>query len=795
MREHCWISTFSGKITSIFLTSFLIFNISLCNSQRNDKLNESFKNYAINNINEKVYAHLNRTDNITGEILWFKIYCVDGRLHQPLNISRIAYAEILDSDNTPVLQTKVALNEGQGSGSFYLPATLPSGNYLFRAYTNWMKNSQAEYYFQKKISIVNTVKPNEQPSARITNPSLDVQFFPEGGNLLEGVRTKIGFKVVDSKGNSLDFSGAIVNQSRDTIVKFKTLKFGMGNFLFKPEANQTYTAVLINKKNQSFTFDFVEIKKLGYSLMVNDIDNDRIKIIVNNPEGILTTQLFIHTRHSIKVSEIKTTREKIAAFIVDKNKLGAGISHITILDQEGLPVCERLYFKKPSNNLILNSAVDQKEYSIRRRVQLNIENKQSLDGNISISVFRGDSINSNQNIVNYLFLESDLIGKVESPEYYFSDEMGVDQAADNLMLTQGWRRFNWESIVENKPIVKFLPEIKGHLIQGQILDENNKPVKNKVGYLATPGKKIRLYVSKSDTAGIVRFQMKDFQETGKIIAQTNYELDSLSHIEIEKPYSKEYATWNFTELQLNNSIEDELIERSVGMQVQDAFYEDETYFQFKKMDTDSIPFYGEADEIYLLDDYTRFPVFEEVIREYVKGVWVRKKKDDYRFMVIDKVKNELFRDNPLTLLDGVPIFDINKVLQIDPLKIKKLEVMTRRYFLGPLELNGIISLSTYNGDLGGIELDPRSVTLDYEGLQSQREFYSPRYTTPDLRGSRLPDQRHQLYWNPNVKLIDGEVNSINFYTSDVEGNFFIAIEGLSNNGLPGYSSTSFKVSK
>jgi hypothetical protein len=289
--------------------------------------------------------------------------------------------------------------------------------------------------------------------------------------------------------------------------------------------------------------------------------------------------------------------------------------------------------------------------------------------------------------------------------------------------------------------------------------------------------------------------MKDFHETGKIIAQTNYELDSLSHIEIEKPYSKEYATRNFTELQLNNSIEDELIERSVGMQVQDAFYEDETYFQFKKMDTDSIPFYGEADEIYLLDDYTRFPVFEEVIREYVKGVWVRKKKDDYRFMVIDKVKNELFRDNPLTLLDGVPIFDINKVLQIDPLKIKKLEVMTRRYFLGPLELNGIISLSTYNGDLGGIELDPRSVTLDYEGLQSQREFYSPRYTTPDLRGSRLPDQRHQLYWNPNVKLIDGEVNSINFYTSDVEGNFFIVIEGLSNNGLPGYSSTSFKVSK
>jgi len=183
------------------------------------------------------------------------------------------------------------------------------------------------------------------------------------------------------------------------------------------------------------------------------------------------------------------------------------------------------------------------------------------------------------------------------------------------------------------------------------------------------------------------------------------------------------------------------------------------------------------------------------MREYVKGVWVRKKKDKYHFMVVDRVKNDLFKDNPLTLLDGVPMFDIDKVLEIDPLRISKLEVVSRRYYLGPLELSGIVSLSTYNGDLGGIELDPRSVTIDYEGLQSQREFYSPRYNRPELRGSRLPDQRHQVYWNPNVKFEKGKSTQVDFYSSDVEGKFYVVIEGLSKDGTPGYTTTTFKVSQ
>jgi hypothetical protein len=230
------------------------------------------------------------------------------------------------------------------------------------------------------------------------------------------------------------------------------------------------------------------------------------------------------------------------------------------------------------------------------------------------------------------------------------------------------------------------------------------------------------------------------------------------------------------------------------MQVQDAYYEDETYFNYQSIENDSIPFYGSADETYLLDDYIRFPSLEEVMREYVKGVWVRKKNEEYRFIVIDKLRKEAFKENPLILLDGVPIFSVKNV-SIDPLKIKKLEVVTRKYFFGPSEFQGIVSLMTYTSDLAGLSLDPRSVSLNYEGLQNQREFYSPRYSNSNLRDSKMPDERHQLYWNPQINLIQDTPTPLDFYTSDVEGVFFIIIEGITNNGIPVYSSSSFKVSR
>jgi hypothetical protein len=198
-----------------------------------------------------------------------------------------------------------------------------------------------------------------------------------------------------------------------------------------------------------------------------------------------------------------------------------------------------------------------------------------------------------------------------------------------------------------------------------------------------------------------------------------------------------------------------------------------------------LPFYGLPDEKYKLDDFTRFPVMEEVMREYVPGVFVRKRKDGFHFRVADKPHKAVFETNPLVLLDGVPVFNLNKIMAFDPLKIKKLEVITSRYFHGPLVFDGLVSYTTYQGDLGGFPLDPKALLMEYEGLQLHREFYAPTYDTAQKLQTRLPDLRNLLYWAPEINTVASGWHQLEFYTSDQDGKYLVVVQGLDANGHVG----------
>jgi hypothetical protein len=125
---------------------------SYAQKAESDSLQKKFNRYRIQTTSEKIYAHTDQELYLTGETLWFKLYLVDASLHKPADLSKVAYLEILDRTNQPVLQSKVALKDGFGNGALFLPASLVAGNYTFRAYTNWMKNLGADFYFQKRIT-------------------------------------------------------------------------------------------------------------------------------------------------------------------------------------------------------------------------------------------------------------------------------------------------------------------------------------------------------------------------------------------------------------------------------------------------------------------------------------------------------------------------------------------------------------------------------------------------------------------------------------------------------------------
>ena len=176
---------------------------------------------------------------------------------------------------------------------------------------------------------------------------------------------------------------------------------------------------------------------------------------------------------------------------------------------------------------------------------------------------------------------------------------------------------------------------------------------------------------------------------------------------------------------------------------------------------------------------------EEVLREYVPGVVVHIRKDGFHLGVVDKVNKTVLDNNPLVLLDGVPVFSMNRIIALNPLKTRRLEVVDSRYFHGSAMYNGIVSLTTYKGGLEGFELDPRVLVQQYEGVQRQREFYAPRYDTPQAAQSRLPDLRNLLYWNPAIRTTATGPVPLEFYTGDQAGRYLVVVQGLAANELAG----------
>lgn len=779
--------------TTLFILSLYLCPAGLCQSYSADSLISKFNKFRENNLQEKIYVHTDQQFYLTGETIWFKVYCVDASFHKPLSISKVAYIELLDKGKTSVLQAKVELQNGHGSGSVFLPATLQSGNYVLRAYTQWMRNFGHDFYFEKKVTIVNPFVTPEYEKAKAV--PLTAAFFPEGGHLVDNIESKVGFRI-SSPNNSGHIKGAVIDNNNDTVTVFKPLKFGLGNFVFTPRPGHSYKAVVTDVHGQKSIHPFPESKPFGYVMSVAE-NNNRLTVTVtgNFPHADTANVIYLltHTRQINPKVEVADFNSRKKSFTIDTNKLPEGITHLTVFDEQQKPVCERLYFKRPVATLQLNAKTARQEYRTRQNVNLEITSSMQggpqVNDHISVAVYKNDSLSEARiaNIHNYLWLLSDLSGNIESPEYYFdSNDSLLEEATDNLMLTHGWRRFKWEQISDGKSSFKFLPEYRGHLIKAKVT-KNDSPAEGVLSFLSIPGTNARLFPGRSNGQGEVIYEVGQLKGRSRLITQVSQDVSA--RIQFESPFSTEAPATTLPVFILNPDTEKELLTRSIAMQVQDIYHEETG---LKPTPQDSISFYGHADETYHLDDYTRFQVMEEVMREYVPGVFVRKRQDGFYFIVIDIVNDGVFKDDPMIMLDGVPLFDADKIMAVDPRKIKKLEVIKRRYFFGSHTMDGIVSYTTYNGDVAGVELDPSSVVIDYEGIQAQREFVYPKYDTQKQFESRTPDRRYLLYWNPHITTKNGTAN-LEFSTSDIKGNFLVVIEGITDAGLAGSTSCIFTV--
>ncbi|HTD40157.1 MAG TPA: hypothetical protein VK671_06015, partial [Mucilaginibacter sp.] len=628
----------------------------------------------------------------------------------------------------------------------------------------------------------------------------DVQFFPEGGHLVNGLTSKVAFKITGADGHGLPCTGAIINRRNDTILHFKSLKFGLGSFMLKPDPNEVYKAV-INVNNAITIKELLIANGSGYVMRVID-SGEKLDVHIKNADSTsaLPVYVIIHNHYAIKSAEGSQLINGAAHFNIDKNKLADGINFITLFDEQKRPVCERLIFKRPVRKLMIDARTDAPVYDNRKKVDLKIatmdQDNKNLKSDLSVSVFRADALQDKDagHIAGYLWLRADLKGYIESPDYYLENSSGeANELLDDLMISQGWTQFDWsKTLTGSAPRFKFLPEYTGPIITGHITNNISKaPATNITAYLTIHGKPDQLYVAKSDSAGKLLFNTRNFFGMREMFVQTNSQQDSTYLIDIANPFDERHGQTQPTPFTLSEDMLNSVRDNSLNMQVINIFSANKLK-QFVDPKIDSTSFYGRPDKTYMLEDYVRFTTVEEVLREYVSSIAVLKRQGKFDIKIFDVDK---LLGRPLILLDGVPVFDEDKIFKVDPLKIRKLEMVTKNYRYGPAFFDGVMGFSTYKDDRANFEIDPHAVVLDYEGLQQERKFYSPVYDSDTQINSTIPDFRSVLYWNPSVYTNqDGKVD-LSFYTSDKPGKYIGIIEGITSSGETGSRVFYFEVKK
>lgn len=752
---------------------------------------DDFEKYFQENYQETIYIHTDKRYYLTGETAKFKVYCLENLNTTPSKLSKVAYIEILDEENTPKLQAKIELKEGSGYGELYIPTNINSGNFVLRGYTRWMRNFGPDSYFHSMIAIINPFKKLGLPPIP-ANDEISINFYPESGALIDGVDTKLIYEIEDVNGLPVDLSGRIMANDTILIQEFRPLKNGIGSFYFYPDMNKNYHVELFHTDGDTSKHSFSKMVREGLAMHVSESEDGIMLDIFCNDQTIVSTsdQLYtiVHQKDKINLVKNFALTNSNYAMLIDPSILANGVFGISLFNASGKLIQERKVFKYA--DIGIKGVMNTNTKRLAQREKLTIDLSRSItdmsagDNYISISVAsRHDQLDHQVlNFENYLLLDNALIGSLYGIESFFQGStLEVANAINDLLIIHSSTANVWQKIDDEKPI-KYIPEYRTPLVTGSLKNMiSDDPASGILTYLSIPGKDIRFFSALSKYDGSFIFEVENFYGSNEVVVQNDYTKDTIYAIELENPFSQEYADIDVPALNLDRQMKDWILKQSQNMQIQNAYQK----YQPKLTaitQIDSSSFYNEPDSRYYLDDYTRFIVMEEVMREYIANINVRKNQDGFHFMTVDIERNVVYEDNPLMLLDGVPVFDADEIIALDPLKIEKIETVKRRFHLGYLDCQGIVTYTSYQGDLAGYSLNEHALAFEYAGLQTRKQYYFPTYETLFDKRSKVPDFRNTLFWAPTVNLAGNNNSSIDVWTSDYSSSYEIRIEGINKNG-------------
>lgn len=747
---------------------------------------------------EKVYLHIDRPSYWANDDIWFKAYL----RNTPVPTCNL-YVELLNAKGA-VIQKKICwAQNGLSYGDFHLADTTSTGIYQIRAYTNGMRNFDESGFFRQNIIIWNPRdKKNENEPISLKERNVDFQFFPEGGTFISNISSKMAFLATDRNGKGLEVSGRIVDELSNEVTIFKSGFKGMGSFTMLPLPGKRYRAQVTVASQLQMDAELPAAQLEGVALAIekkNELLNLRIteqRVSDINTEGSSYTIVgraagaVFYKKEVLLVNGIFNLELK-------KNTLPEGILQFTLFDNNLIPCCERLVYVNSPEIVNLSIKPEEGEYSRRAKVYLDIEANDLKENpcltNLSVSAYYPEAQLRMEaypnNILSQFMLGTELKGMIEEPGWYFKDDsISTQTALDNLMLTHGWRHFEWKEIQENKSVEMEYPAEENVQLRGIVKNfYTKKPIPNATITMMTVKSLLSVKDQKTDSLGRFTFPDLYFNDTIEVTLQaentkgkknTLIELDERSsvspkatYLPVTYQYNSEDRTTGVDFLSQANS---NLIGRKWHLNDTILLNDVKVRGYKQKKDDGHVRMYGEADFVY---DMAKQDDVVGNIYDAIDG-----KIPGVHFDVATNTFTA--RGNPLLIyLDGIRVDDPNLLLSFSSHLFDKVEYVKMGIFAGVNYPGGILYLYQKRG--GKFE-NINTVSMGLKGNKVMgysviRQFYSPRYD-PNVVPETRNDFRNTLYWNPVVQTDSTGVATVGYFNSDQTGEVEVVVEGVTSDG-------------
>lgn len=720
---------------------------------------------------------------LSGETIWFIADINLGNNQEAL--SQIIYVELFNADQKSILSKKYRIKQGQAQGALDIPTEFLSDVYFLRAYTRYNKNFSADNYFLSAIQVIN---PRMGMTPQTNSIQVEPLIYCSSNIENEQYSNTVVFKATKA-----------FSQSNDNVMLFADglfqnncllLKNGWGMVEFSPTDSIKYSLVFVNEKSDTLKKDInLNISEpFSFENNLSNKSQQTVTIIKNDDnspqnKGFFTLELLNQKFDVLSFSEFTLSSNKTKIQFPKSTIFNSGLYYYILKDENNRIVKVYPFIFESESDNAPKFTMSKDKFRKRELVQLQIDEINNMEfKSIGLKIVQKGTVLTTADKLDLYFNDPLLLFSYLKNQFNPLELDSSELLIFMEMLSHKLKTEEFKTLFYNtKPSeLTWTPEIRDIGLSGRVVNKISQNSIAKVPiYLSVFREYPQIHIYESKDDGSFLFSINNFENVQDVFICPLFVKDDELELKVNLDFSPIFPILNSIPLSIDSSHTRLLEQMIVASQTAKAY---DLIPKTKDNSISHLPYPFENPQIsVVLDNYIETPTLEMVFKELVPSVRVKKRKGIFSLSIFDG-ERELFYNDPLILVDEVPIFDVNELMKISPERIEKIEVQKSPFIIGDHIINGIITIRTLTDNFGGMIMPKSSTFFEYQTVNASYKFKAKSYSTDEELNSRAADFRTLLHWDPFIK--NNLESKLKFYTSDQNGDYEAYIFGTYTNGQP-----------